>query len=183
MFSQANSEHCRHKFFNASWQNLSEENEPSLFQQIKSTHKNFKDGVLVAYDDNAAVIESESSEKFHLDTDKREYQTKNLKHNICIKVETHNHPTAVSPFEGAATGSGGEIRDEGATGIGAQPKAGLTGYSVSYLRLESLKEKWEFKEDRPKRISSPKKIMIQGCLLYTSPSPRDLSTSRMPSSA
>ena len=164
MFSQANSEHCRHKFFNASWQNLSEENEPSLFQQIKSTHKNFKDGVLVAYDDNAAVIESESSEKFHLDTDKREYQTKNLKHNICIKVETHNHPTAVSPFEGAATGSGGEIRDEGATGIGAQPKAGLTGYSVSYLRLESLKEKWEFKEDRPKRISSPKKIMIEGPL-------------------
>ena len=164
MFSQANSEHCRHKFFNASWQNLSEENEPSLFQQIKSTHKNFKDGVLVAYDDNAAVIESESSEKFHLDTDKREYQTKNLKHNICIKVETHNHPTAVSPFEGAATGSGGEIRDEGATGIGAQPKAGLTGYSVSYLRLESLKEKWEFKEDRPNRISSPKKIMIEGPL-------------------
>ena len=164
MFSQANSEHCRHKFFNASWQNLSEENEPSLFQQIKSTHKNFKDGVLVAYDDNAAVIESESSKKFHLDTDKREYKTKNLKHNICIKVETHNHPTAVSPFEGAATGSGGEIRDEGATGIGAQPKAGLTGYSVSYLRLESLKEKWEFKEDRPKRISSPKKIMIEGPL-------------------
>ena len=164
MFSQANSEHCRHKFFNASWQNVSEENEPSLFQQIKSTHKNFNDGVLVAYDDNAAVIESESSEKFHLDTDKREYQTKNLKHNICIKVETHNHPTAVSPFEGAATGSGGEIRDEGATGIGAQPKAGLTGYSVSYLRLESLKEKWEFKEDRPKRISSPKKIMIEGPL-------------------
>ena len=164
MFSQANSEHCRHKFFNASWQNLSKENEPSLFQQIKSTHKNFNDGVLVAYDDNAAVIESESSEKFHLDTDKREYQTKNLKHNICIKVETHNHPTAVSPFEGAATGSGGEIRDEGATGIGAQPKAGLTGYSVSYLRLESLKEKWEFKEDRPKRISSPKKIMIEGPL-------------------
>ena len=164
MFSQANSEHCRHKFFNASWRNLSEENEPSLFQQIKSTHKNFKDGVLVAYDDNAAVIESESSEKFHLDTVKREYQTKNLKHNICIKVETHNHPTAVSPFEGAATGSGGEIRDEGATGIGAQPKAGLTGYSVSYLRLENLKEKWEFKEDRPKRISSPKKIMIEGPL-------------------
>ena len=164
MFSQANSEHCRHKFFNATWKNLSEENEPSLFQQIKSTHKNFKDGVLVAYDDNAAVIESESSKKFHLDTAKKEYQAKDLKHNICIKVETHNHPTAVSPFEGAATGSGGEIRDEGATGIGAQPKAGLSGYSVSYLRLESLKEKWEFEEDRPKRISSPKKIMIEGPL-------------------
>jgi phosphoribosylformylglycinamidine synthase len=164
MFSQANSEHCRHKFFNATWKNLSKENEPSLFQQIKSTHKNFKDGVLVAYDDNAAVIESESSKKFHLDTAKKEYQAKDLKHNICIKVETHNHPTAVSPFEGAATGSGGEIRDEGATGIGAQPKAGLSGYSVSYLRLESLKEKWEFEEDRPKRISSPKKIMIEGPL-------------------
>ena len=164
MFSQANSEHCRHKFFNSFWNNLDEENEPSLFQLIKSTHKNFKEGVLVAYDDNAAVIESEGSEKFHLDTITKEYQVKNVKHNICIKVETHNHPTAVSPFEGAATGSGGEIRDEGATGIGAQPKAGLTGYSVSYLRLKSLREKWEFKEDRPKRISSPKKIMIEGPL-------------------
>ncbi len=164
MFSQANSEHCRHKFFNASWKSLNEGSEPSLFHQIKSTHKNFKDGVLVAYDDNAAVIESASSEKFHLDTVKKEYQTKSSKHNICIKVETHNHPTAVSPFEGAATGSGGEIRDEGATGIGAQPKAGLTGYSVSYLRLKNLKEKWEFKEDRPERISSPKKIMIEGPL-------------------
>ena len=164
MFSQANSEHCRHKFFNASWKNLDDKKEPSLFQQIRSTHKNFKDGVLVAYDDNAAVIESESSKKFSLDTINKEYQVKNIKHNICIKVETHNHPTAVSPFEGAATGSGGEIRDEGATGIGAQPKAGLTGYSVSYLRLDGLREKWEFKEDRPQRISSPKKIMIEGPL-------------------
>ena len=164
MFSQANSEHCRHKFFNASWQDSNEKIQPSLFQQIKSTYGNNKHGVLVAYDDNAAVIESESSEKFYLDTLKKEYETKKLKHNICIKVETHNHPTAVSPFEGAATGSGGEIRDEGATGTGAQPKAGLTGYSVSYLRLDNLNEKWEFKEDRPNRISSPKKIMIEGPL-------------------
>jgi len=164
MFSQANSEHCRHKFFNSSWEDENKISQPSLFKQIKSTHHAHKEGVLVAYDDNAAVIESDASEKFFLDSTKKEYKTKKSKHNICIKVETHNHPTAVSPFEGAATGAGGEIRDEGATGIGAQPKAGLTGFSVSYLRLKNLQEKWEFKEDRPKRISSPQKIMIDGPL-------------------
>ena len=164
MFSQANSEHCRHKFFNSSWIDPNNNIKPSLFDYIRNTYKSFNDDVYSAYKDNAAVIKGEGKKHFHINSFTRKYESKSASKHICIKVETHNHPTAVSPFEGSATGSGGEIRDEGATGVGAFPKAGLSGFSVSYLRLKNLKENWEFKESRPKRISSPERIMTEGPL-------------------
>ena len=128
MFAQANSEHCRHKIFNASWTIDGERQDKRLFGMIKSTTENAPDGVISAYSDNAAVIEGWTSERLVADPVSRAYGYSDEPVHILMKVETHNHPTAISPFPGAATGAGGEIRDEGATGLGAKPKAGLTGF-------------------------------------------------------
>ena len=141
MFSQINSEHCRHKIFNSKWVIDGESENASLFSFIKDTFSNYSDGVISAYKDNAAVIEGIGKKRFFADQKSKKYSFIDEQVNFCIKVETHNHPTGISPFPGAATGSGGEIRDEGATGRGAKPKAGLTGYSVSYLRLDEA-EPW-----------------------------------------
>ena len=163
MFSQINSEHCRHKIFNSRWTDRSKEKEyPSLFSMVRDTYKNYSEKVLSAYSDNAAVIEGHGSSRFFPDPVSKNYVYQNERNNFCIKVETHNHPTAIAPFPGAATGSGGEIRDEGATGIGAKPKAGLSGFSVSNLRIPSLIESWEGEEIKPSRIASPLEIMIEG---------------------
>ena len=154
---------------------------------IRETHKAQPDGTLVAYDDNAAVIEGYNANRFMADPKTGVYFSAQENSNIQIKVETHNHPTAISPFPGAATGAGGEIRDEGATGNGAKPKAGLCGFSVSNLRIPGFTHKWEQHAGLPSHIASSFQIMQEGpigaCLLYTSPSPRDATLSRMPSSA
>ena len=158
MFAQANSEHCRHKIFNADWTIDGMKHPLSLFDMIRNTYKNFSEGVISAYEDNAAILKGSESERFY--PAERRYLRHKEDVHLVIKVETHNHPTAISPFSGASTGSGGEIRDEGATGIGAKPKAGLTGFTVSNLRIPNLREKWEFEEDKPDRIATPLKIMI-----------------------
>ncbi len=162
MFAQANSEHCRHKIFNASWVIDGEPRAESLFSMIRSTHQANPQGTIVAYSDNAAVMEGRIARRFHVDplTGRYGYQI-DLTHTL-MKVETHNHPTAISPFPGAATGSGGEIRDEGATGRGSKPKAGLCGFSVSNLRIPGYVRPWEGPEQRPDRIASPLAIMIEG---------------------
>ena len=162
MFSQINSEHCRHKIFNSTWVFNEKNKDNSLFDFIKSTYKNYSNGILSAYSDNAAVITGLGKTRFYPDPETKEYKFVEEKNNFCIKVETHNHPTAIAPFSGAATGSGGEIRDEGATGRGAKPKAGLCGFSVSYLRIPSNIEKWEGEEDKPERLASPFQIMTSG---------------------
>ena len=127
MFAQANSEHCRHKIFNASWVIDGEQQDKRLFGMIKSTTEKTPEGVISAYSDNAAVIEGWNGERLMPIPASREFEYIDEPIHILLKVETHNHPTAISPFPGAATGSGGEIRDEGATGLGAKPKAGLSG--------------------------------------------------------
>ena len=142
MFAQANSEHCRHKIFNADWTVDEAEVKNSLFDLIKATSKNSPNGIISAYKDNAAVTSGKEVERLHQD-DKNLYSFKSELLNSTIKVETHNHPTAISPYPGAATGSGGEIRDEGATGRGAKPKIGLVGYNVSNLRIPNLQRDWE----------------------------------------
>ena len=162
MFAQANSEHCRHKIFNASWELDGEPKERSLFAMIRNTHAISPTGVLSAYHDNSAVIEGHRSERFFPDPDSGEYAYLEEDLGIQIKVETHNHPTAISPFPGAATGSGGEIRDEAATGRGARPKAGLTGFSVSNLQLPTRPRDWEEDSGKPDRIASALDIMIEG---------------------
>ncbi|CAM5505166.1 Phosphoribosylformylglycinamidine synthase OS=Stutzerimonas stutzeri OX=316 GN=purL PE=3 SV=1 [Stutzerimonas stutzeri] len=126
MFAQANSEHCRHKYFNASWDIDGESQDKSLFGMIKNTYQLHNEGVLSAYKDNAAVIVGNVAGRFYPNPETREYAASQEPVHILMKVETHNHPTAIAPFPGASTGSGGEIRDEGATGRGAKPKAGLT---------------------------------------------------------
>jgi phosphoribosylformylglycinamidine synthase len=162
MFAQANSEHCRHKIFNASWTLDGEDQDLSLFAMIRNTHAKSPDGVLSAYHDNSAVIAGRRSERFFPQPDNGEYAFVNEDVGIQIKVETHNHPTAISPFPGAATGSGGEIRDEAATGRGARPKAGLTGFSVSNLLLPSRTRDWEEHSGKPDRIASALDIMLEG---------------------
>ncbi len=163
MFSQINSEHCRHKIFNSQWINQdSKKKSSSLFSMIKDTYNNYSKSVLSAYSDNAAVIEGYGNSRFFPQPGTKKYKYFKEKNNFCIKVETHNHPTAIAPFPGAATGSGGEIRDEGATGIGAKPKAGLCGFSVSNLRIPNSTENWEGEEFKPERIASPLEIMIEG---------------------
>src|SRR5208282_1519115 len=142
MFAQANSEHCRHKIFNAEWIIDGVSQPDSLFAMIRHTHAASPQGTVVAYADNAAVMEGGSARRFYAAADGR-YAAHEETTHILMKVETHNHPTAIAPFPGAATGSGGEIRDEGATGIGARPKAGLTGFTVSHLRIPSLVQPWE----------------------------------------
>ena len=164
MFAQANSEHCRHKIFNASWSIDDEEQELSLFKMIKNTHAMNCEGVLSAYKDNASVIEGFRSERFYPEADGAEYGFNKEDIHILMKVETHNHPTAIAPWAGAATGSGGEIRDEGATGKGSKPKAGLTGFTVSNLNIPGFKQPWEKEYGKPERIVSPLNIMIDGPL-------------------
>ncbi len=162
MFAQANSEHCRHKIFNADWTLDGEPQELSLFAMIRNTHAQSPAGVLSAYHDNSAVIEGRRSERFFPQPGSGEYAYLEEDLGIQIKVETHNHPTAISPFPGAATGSGGEIRDEAATGRGARPKAGLTGFSVSNLLLPGNLRDWEENSGKPDRIASALDIMIEG---------------------
>jgi phosphoribosylformylglycinamidine synthase len=161
MFAQANSEHCRHKIFNASWTIDGEAQDHSLFQMIRNTHRAHPGGTVVAYSDNSAVIEGAPAERFHPDEAGRWGYHAGLTH-ILMKVETHNHPTAIAPHPGAGTGAGGEIRDEGATGTGAKPKAGLTGFSVSNLRIPGAREPWESDYGKPGRIASALDIMVEG---------------------
>jgi phosphoribosylformylglycinamidine synthase len=161
MFAQANSEHCRHKIFNASWTVDGEQQPLSLFGMIRETHKAHPQGTVVAYSDNAAVIEGASIRRFFPRADGGYAYSEQTTH-ILAKVETHNHPTAISPFPGAATGSGGEIRDEGATGRGSKPKAGLCGFSVSDLRIPDYLQPWESSYGKPERIASALDIMIEG---------------------
>ena len=160
MFAQANSEHCRHKIFNAKWNINGAKKNNTLFDLIKETSKSSPDGIISAYKDNAAIIKGSKVERLHL-SDSNEYGFVEDKLNSTIKVETHNHPTAISPYPGASTGSGGEIRDEGATGRGAKPKIGLVGYNVSNLRIPNLIRSWEKDENKPSRIASPLEIMIE----------------------
>jgi phosphoribosylformylglycinamidine synthase len=163
MFAQANSEHCRHKIFNASWSVDGEQQPLSLFGMIRETHKAHPQGTVVAYSDNAAVIEGARIGRFYPRADGGYAYSEELTH-LLAKVETHNHPTAISPFPGAATGSGGEIRDEGATGRGSKPKAGLCGFSVSDLRIPGYAQPWESNYGKPERIASALDIMIDGPL-------------------
>lgn len=179
MFAQANSEHCRHKIFNASWTIDGVPRDTSLFGMIRATHAAAPQGTIVAYADNAAVIEGRRVARLYPRSDEGRYGTAfsaehELTHTV-FKVETHNHPTAISPFPGASTGAGGEIRDEGATGRGARPKAGLAGFSVSHLRIPGAEQAWETDADRaapgqggaghigyPGRIADALAIMIEG---------------------
>ena len=162
MFAQANSEHCRHKIFNADWIIDGEKQGRSLFGMIRTTHEKHPRGTVVAYSDNSSVIEGASIERFYPGAQQGYGYQQELTH-ILMKVETHNHPTAISPFPGAATGSGGEIRDEGATGRGAKPKAGLTGFSVSNLRIPGFGQPWEANPvGKPGRIASALQIMLDG---------------------
>ncbi len=163
MFAQANSEHCRHKIFNASYNVDGVARDKSLFRMIRDTTAASPDGVLSAYKDNAAVIEGGASARLWPDAD-GVYRLHHEASHVLGKVETHNHPTAISPFAGAATGSGGEIRDEGATGRGGKPKAGLTGFVVSNLRLPDAIEPWEGPAHAPGHIATPLDIMIDGPL-------------------
>jgi phosphoribosylformylglycinamidine synthase len=162
MFAQANSEHCRHKIFNADWIIDGEPQDERLFGMIRTTTETSPDGVISAYSDNAAVIEGWTTSRLMPAPSSREYTYCNEPVHILMKVETHNHPTAISPFPGAATGSGGEIRDEGATGLGAKPKAGLTGYTVSHLRIPGYPQPWETDFPHPDRMATPLEIMIDG---------------------
>ena len=163
MFAQANSEHCRHKIFNASWTIDGEGQQQSLFGMIKNTYANNSSAVLSAYSDNAAVMSGTKGQRLYAGTDADEvYQFSDEPIHYLLKVETHNHPTAISPFPGAATGAGGEIRDEGATGKGAKPKGGMTGFSVSNLRIPGYEQPWEQELGKPSRIASALDIMIEG---------------------
>jgi len=162
MFAQANSEHCRHKIFNADWIVDGQQRDESLFAMIRYTHACNPNGVLSAYRDNAAVIEGTRGIRYFPDPHTGIYGGVQEPIDILMKVETHNHPTAISPFPGAATGSGGEIRDEGATGRGAKPKAGLNGFSVSNLRIPGYERPWEQQFGKPERIASALDIMIEG---------------------
>ena len=161
MFAQANSEHCRHKIFNASWRIDGEWQAASLFDMIRATHAAQPLGTLVAYADNAAIAEGAVVERFYADASGR-YAAHREPAHVLMKVETHNHPTAIAPFPGAATGAGGEIRDEAATGRGAKAKAGLVGYATSHLRIPALPQPWEVDHGKPDRIASALAIMLDG---------------------
>jgi phosphoribosylformylglycinamidine synthase len=179
MFAQANSEHCRHKIFNADWIVDGVAQDKSLFQMIKNTHQLQPKGTIVAYSDNSSIMEGATVTRFYPRGDKHEYAASTELTHTLMKVETHNHPTAISPFPGASTGAGGEIRDEGATGRGAKPKAGLTGFTVSNLMIPDAVQPWENAASvtaplagrgaapaygKPDRIASPLQIMIEGPL-------------------
>lgn len=182
MFAQANSEHCRHKIFNAKWTIDGKDEEKTLFGMIRETHKAHPQGTIVAYSDNAAIFEGAKVPRLYPRTPEGEafgrvFTEEEEETHTVFKVETHNHPTAISPFPGASTGSGGEIRDEGATGRGARPKAGLCGFTVSALGLPEAPQDWENDKDvtakachnkdtygKPSRIASPLSIMTDGPL-------------------
>ena len=163
MFAQANSEHCRHKIFNADWVIDGQAQDMSLFGMIRNTHKVSPAGTVVAYSDNSSVIEGARVERYYPRADGGYAYSEELTHTL-MKVETHNHPTAIAPFAGAATGSGGEIRDEGATGTGSRPKAGLTGFSVSNLNIPGFEQAWETPYGKPGRIVTALQIMLDGPL-------------------
>ncbi|KAJ5642080.1 hypothetical protein N7490_006080 [Penicillium lividum] len=161
MFAQVNSEHCRHKQFNASWVIDGKQMPNSLFGMIRNTHKKHPEYTVSAYSDNAAVLEGSEGAFWAPDPTTGEWMhTKEVVHFLA-KVETHNHPTAVSPYPGAATGAGGEIRDEGATGRGSRPKAGLSGFCVSDLLIPGFKQPWELDVGRPNHIASSLDIMLE----------------------
>ena len=178
MFAQANSEHCRHKIFNAEWTIDGAKQDKSLFQMIKNTHQLQPKGTIVAYSDNSAIMEGAEAMRFFPQAGSQAYAPVTQLTHTLMKVETHNHPTAISPFPGASTGAGGEIRDEGATGRGAKPKAGLTGFTVSNLYLPDAVQPWENAANvnsadragsdkvygKPERIASPLQIMVEGPL-------------------
>lgn len=162
MFAQVNSEHCRHKIFRGEWVIDGEPQPVSLFDLIRATHTHNPTGVLSAYRDNAAVIAGGKSGRWFPRPVDKVYARHEEPVHIVVKVETHNHPTAISPFPGAATGAGGEIRDEGATGRGAKPKAGLTGFSVSHLRIPGFEQPWEQDHGKPAHMASALDIMLEG---------------------
>ena len=166
MFAQANSEHCRHKIFNADWVIDGEAQDISLFGMIRNTHKLNPGHTVVAYSDNSSIVAGQKTKRFYPQNgqDGHKYQFTEENMHYLMKVETHNHPTAISPFAGAATGAGGEIRDEGATGVGSKPKAGLTGFSVSNLNIPNFGQPWEVAYGKPGRIATPLQIMIDGPL-------------------
>ncbi|OZI61208.1 phosphoribosylformylglycinamidine synthase [Bordetella genomosp. 11] len=170
MFAQANSEHCRHKIFNAQWVIDGQPQDKTLFGMIRATHAAQPGGTVVAYSDNAAIMEGGTAQRFHAGVagtadDALTYKRREALVHTLMKVETHNHPTAIAPFPGASTGAGGEIRDEGATGRGSKPKAGLTGFTVSHLRFDDAPQPWEADHHGlPDRIASPLSIMIDGPL-------------------
>ena len=170
MFAQANSEHCRHKIFNASWtidgREQQRDGRPvTLFGMIRHTHASTPRHTLSAYSDNAAVVEGFSARRYRPDPQSHEYRAEPAADSaFCIKVETHNHPTAIAPFPGASTGAGGEIRDEGATGRGGKPKAGLCGFSVSHLRIPTLRQPWEALRALNPRMAPALEIMLDGPL-------------------
>lgn len=161
MFAQANSEHCRHKIFNADFVIDGKEQKKSLFGMIRNTHQKNPGGVLSAYHDNSAVMKGSKAGRFFAEPQSHQYEYHEEDIHILMKVETHNHPTAIAPFPGAATGSGGEIRDEGATGRGSKPKAGLCGYSVSNLKIPASPQAWETDFGKPSRIVSALDIMLE----------------------
>lgn len=163
MFAQANSEHCRHKIFNADWVIDGVQQETSLFGMIRNTHKLNPGHTVVAYSDNSSIVAGQKTKRFYPTVDNI-YGSVEDEMNYLMKVETHNHPTAISPFAGAATGAGGEIRDEGATGIGSKPKAGLTGFSVSNLNVPNNAQPWETPYGKPNRIADPLQIMLEAPL-------------------
>ena len=162
MFAQANSEHCRHKLFNARWFVDGAAQERTLFQMIRGTRELGGDGILSAYSDNGAVVRGHHAGRFFPDPAGGEYRYHREPIHTLMKVETHNHPTAIAPFPGAGTGVGGEIRDEGAVGRGSKPKAGLTGFSVSNLRIPDFIQPWEDDYGKPARIASALDIMLEG---------------------
>jgi len=164
MFAQANSEHCRHKIFNADWVVDDKPASHSLFGMIRNTYKANSSGILSAYKDNAAVFEGFTAGRFFPDPASKRYEFHVEPVHILAKVETHNHPTAIAPFPGASTGAGGEIRDEGATGIGSKPKAGLTGFTVSNLKIPGFVQPWETDFGKPAHFASALSIMIEGPL-------------------
>ncbi|MFA5017300.1 MAG: phosphoribosylformylglycinamidine synthase, partial [Methylobacter sp.] len=164
MFAQANSEHCRHKIFNADWTIDGVEQAQSLFKMIRNTAEKSPEGILSAYSDNASVAVGSTTQVFLRNPQSGEYAYVEEDAHLLMKVETHNHPTAISPYPGAATGSGGEIRDEGATGRGSSPKAGLTGFSVSHLKIPGFPQHWEADNGKPERIASALTIMLEGPL-------------------
>ncbi|MAT92215.1 MAG: phosphoribosylformylglycinamidine synthase [Halioglobus sp.] len=162
MFAQANSEHCRHKIFNADWTIDGQAQSRSLFSMIRNTYEQGGDDVLSAYSDNAAVVRGQRAGRFYPDPQTGEYGFSEEDIHLLMKVETHNHPTAIAPFPGAGTGAGGEIRDEGAVGRGSRPKVGLTGFSVSNLEIPGYRQPWEGDYGRPGRIVSALDIMLEG---------------------
>ncbi len=164
MFAQANSEHCRHKIFNATWNIAGKRQPQSLFAMIRNTYQRINGaGILSAYSDNAAVIEGAETTRFYPGAD-HVYRASTAPSHMLMKVETHNHPTAIAPYPGAATGSGGEIRDEGAVGRGSKPKAGLVGFTTSHLEIGSSPEPWELGVGKPRRIASAREIMLDAPL-------------------